>query len=91
MNKAQLVDAVAETSGLTKKDSTKAVEAVLAAISNALCKKEEVTFVGFGRFKISKRAARDGRNPKTGEKIKIPARNKVLFSSSKELQTLINK
>ena len=91
MNKAQLVDAVAEATGLTKKDSLKAVEAVLASISTALCKKEEVTFVGFGRFKLSSRAARDGRNPKTGEKIKIPARTLVRFTSSKELQANINK
>jgi DNA-binding protein HU-beta len=91
MNKAQLVEAVAEASGLTKKDSAKAVEAVLASISTALGKKEEVTFVGFGRFKPSLRAARDGRNPKTGEKIKIPARTIVRFTSSKELQTTINK
>ncbi len=91
MNKAQLVDAVAEASGLTKKDSAKAVEAVLASISTALGKKEEVTFVGFGRFKLSQRAARDGRNPKTGEKIKISARTIVRFTASKELQTIVNK
>lgn len=91
MNKAQLVDAVAEASGLTKKDSAKAVEAVLASIAGALGKKEEVTFVGFGRFKLSNRAARDGRNPKTGEKIKIAARTIVRFTSSKELQTIVNK
>jgi DNA-binding protein HU-beta len=91
MNKAQLVDAVAEASGLTKKDSAKAVEAVLASISAALGKKEEVTFVGFGRFKLSNRAARDGRNPKTGEKIKIAARTIVRFTSSKELQATVNK
>jgi DNA-binding protein HU-beta len=91
MNKAQLVDAVAEASGLTKKDSAKAVEAVLTSISAALGKKEEVTFVGFGRFKLSQRAARDGRNPKTGEKIKISARTIVRFTSSKELQTIVNK
>jgi len=91
MNKAQLVDDVAEATGLTKKDSTKAVEAVLAAIAKALGKKEEVTFVGFGRFRLSSRAARDGRNPKTGEKIKIPARTIVRFTCSKELLTNVNK
>lgn len=90
MNKAQLVDAVADASGLTKKDSTKAVEAVLSVISAALGRKEEVIFVGFGRFKLSERAARDGRNPKTGEKIRIPARTIVRFTSSKELQVSIN-
>ena len=91
MNKAQLVDAVAEATGLTKKDSLKAAEAVLSSIFSALCKKEDVTFVGFGRFKLSSRAARDGRNPKTGAKIKIPARTTVRFTCSKELLSGLNK
>ena len=90
MNKSQLVDAVVRHSGLTKKDASKAVDAVLVSLSEALGKREEISFVGFGRFKISHRAERDGRNPKTGEKIKISARNVVRFTPSSELHKVVN-
>ena len=72
VNKNELVDAVAAATGLTKADAEKAVEAVFDAIADALKKGLEVRLVGFGTFSVTKRAASEGRNPRTGEKIKIP-------------------
>ena len=73
MNKADLIEAVAEVVG-TKKEAAAAVDAMLDAIKKSLKKGEPVTLVGFGTFKVAKRKARKGRNPQTGEEIKIPAR-----------------
>ena len=73
MNKTQLVDLVAEKGGLSKKTSKAAVESVLDGIAGTLAKGEKVQLVGFGTFEVRHRKAREGRNPATGEKIKIKA------------------
>ena len=87
MNKAQLIEAVAQ-SVCSKKEAQTAVETILASIKSSLKKKEDVTISGFGTFKVKETKARTGRNPKTGETIKIPAKKKVAFRASKELKTM---
>ena len=82
MNKGQLVEAIAKDAKLSKADADRALTATLKAISKAV-KKESVSLVGFGTFKTSSRKARKGVNPRTGEKIKIPARKVVTFKASK--------
>ena len=77
MKKVELVEAVAEKAGLTKADATRAIDATFEAITDALANGDKVPLVGFGTFSISKRAAREGRNPRTGEPVKIEARNAV--------------
>ena len=81
MNKAQLIDEVAKKSGLSKKDAKGAVEATIETIKKNI--KKGVTLVGFGTFKIVRRKARIGRNPQTGEKIKIKAKTVVKFKPGK--------
>ncbi len=88
MNKAQLINSVAECTS-TKKDAQMAVEAVLDSIRKSLKKKEPVTISGFGTFKVKQTKARQGRNPKTGETIQIPAKRKVAFRASKELKAIL--
>ena len=90
MNKNDLIAQVAEVAGLSKADSTKAVEAVFDSISGALKGEDEVRLVGFGTFAVSKRAASEGRNPRTGEKIKIPASKQVKFKPGKGLKDTVN-
>ncbi|KZD09889.1 HU family DNA-binding protein [Oceanibaculum pacificum] len=90
MNKNELVAAVADSSGLTKADAGKAVDSVFDAISSALKKGDEVRLVGFGTFAVSSRAASEGRNPRTGEKIKIPASKQPKFKAGKGLKDAIN-
>ncbi len=75
MNKTELINAVAETSGLTKKDSETALNAILDAIQNAMKNGDKVQLVGFGSFEVKERAARTGKNPATGATIEIPASN----------------
>ena len=74
MNKTQLIDAIAEKSGLTKADSKKALEAFVATVGEALHKDEKVALVGFGSFSVSERSASTGRNPQTGKTIEIAAK-----------------
>ena len=81
MNKNDLIGAVAESSGLSKNDATKAVEGVFEAITGALKSGDEVRLVGFGTFKSAKRAARTGKNPKTGATLKIPATTVPKFTA----------
>lgn len=88
MNKAQLINAVAESTS-TKKEAQMAVEAVLDSIRKSLKKKEPVTISGFGTFKVKQTKARQGRNPKTGETIQIPAKKKIAFRASKELKAIL--
>lgn len=88
MNKADLVAQVAKVVG-TKKLAAEAVDAVLEAIKKALKKGETVSLVGFGTFKVSKRKARTGRNPKTGETIKIPAKKIPVFKAGAELKKAV--
>ena len=89
MNKQDLIAAVAEASGLTKADASKAVEGVFDAITGALKKGDEVRLVGFGTFAVSKRKASTGRNPRTGESIPIKARQVVTFHPSLKLKAMV--
>ncbi len=89
MNRTELVEMVAQKSGLTKKDSEKALAAVLDGIAETLAKGEKVQLVGFGTFEVRHRQAREGRNPSTGESIKIAAQNAPAFKAGKALKDLI--
>ncbi len=89
MNKADLVTKVAESTELSKKDVTKAVEAVFESISEALQSGEKVQLVGFGNFEVRERSARKGRNPQTGEEIEIPASKVPAFKPGKALKEVI--
>lgn len=90
MNKAELVEAIASKSGLSKADSKKALDGFLDATTGALKKGDRVSLVGFGSFSVSKRAARTGRNPQTGKEIKIAAKNVVKFKAGAELSGQVN-
>ncbi len=85
MTKDELVTKIANESGLTKTLADKALDGFVAAVSRALESAESVTLVGFGTFSIGSRAEREGRNPRTGEKIKIPASKVVKFKAGKNL------
>jgi len=91
MNKSELVDAIAKETGLSKKDSEKAVKAFVDVVSKTLKKKDKVQLVGFGTFETVKRAARTGKNPQTGEAIKIPASTAPKFKPGKALKDAVNK
>ena len=91
MNKAELINAVAEKAALSKKDSEAAVNAALEAIAGALTEGEKVQLVGFGSFEVKKRAARIGRNPKTKESIEIPASVVPVFKAGKALKDSVSK
>lgn len=88
MNKGELIDAVAKVVS-TKKEAAAAVETVLSSIKASLKKGKPVTLVGFGTFKVVKRKARSGRNPRTGETIKIPAKNIPVFKAGSELKAAV--
>ncbi|MBV6632632.1 MAG: HU family DNA-binding protein [Alphaproteobacteria bacterium] len=90
MNKNELVAEVAAHGDFSKADATKAVEAVFEVITSALKKGDEVRLVGFGTFLVTKRAASEGRNPRTGETIKIPASNQPKFKAGKGLKEAVN-
>ena len=90
MNKAQFIDAVAEAGNLSKKDAAVAVNAVTDAIIAALKAGDKVQLVGFGTFEVKERAAREGRNPKTGEKITIDASKCPAFTAGKALKDSVN-
>ena len=90
MNKAELVDAVAGASNLSKADAGRAVDAVVDSITSALKRGEQVTVVGFGTFSVKHRAARSGRNPRTGETIQIAASNVPGFKAGKGLKDAVN-
>ncbi|GGC99195.1 MULTISPECIES: HU family DNA-binding protein [Aquisalinus] len=90
MNKNEFIDRVADLSGMTKADAGRAVDAVFDAITETLKKGDDVRLVGFGTFSAAKRAARDGRNPRTGETIKIPASIQPKFSAGKGLKDALN-
>lgn len=91
MTKAELVSAIAEKTELTKKDSEKALAAVLESITDALKKGEKVALVGFGTFEVRARAARQGINPQTKKKIKIPATKVPAFKAGKALKETVAK
>ena len=90
MNKTELVDAIAKETGLSKKDSEKAVKAFTDAVSKELKKKGKVQLVGSGTFETAKRAARTGKNPQTGAAIKIPAATVPKFKAGKALKDAVN-
>ena len=90
MNKAELVDAVAAESGLTKSEASGAVESVFNTIGNQLRQGNSVSVVGFGQFSITDRAARTGRNPRTGEEIAIAASRAPKFKAGKQLKDAVN-
>jgi integration host factor subunit beta len=90
MTKAELVDGVAKNSGLSKKDAEVIVQTVLESIIESLRSGEKVELRGFGSFRLRDRAARQGRNPKTGEKVHVPAKKVPYFKPGKELKELIN-
>ncbi|MDA8307182.1 MAG: HU family DNA-binding protein [Deltaproteobacteria bacterium] len=85
MTKAELVGKVANESGITKAQAEKAVDGFVSAVSGALAAGDNVTLVGFGTFSVGERAQREGRNPRTGEKIEIPASKVVKFKAGKNL------
>ena len=90
MNKAELVDAVAGAANLSKADAGRAVDAVVSSIASSLQKGEQVSVVGFGTFSVKHRAARAGRNPRTGETIQIAASNVPGFKAGKALKDAVN-
>ncbi|MBB5733525.1 nucleoid DNA-binding protein [Altererythrobacter atlanticus] len=90
MNKNELIGAVADTSGLTRNDATKAVESVFDTITAALSKGDEVRLVGFGTFSVAKRKASTGRNPRTGEPMTIKASTQPKFKAGKGLKDAVN-
>lgn len=90
MTKAEFIDQVADRAGLSKKDASEAVDAVLATIEDALTRGSDVVFSGFGKFSVSERAAREGRNPATGEKISIAATKVPKFSAGAALKKAVN-
>jgi DNA-binding protein HU-beta len=89
MNKAELIDAMASHSGLTKADAKKALDAFIGATTGALKKGGRVALVGFGSFSVSKRESRKGRNPQTGKEITIPAKKVVKFKAGAELANVV--
>lgn len=91
MNKKDVVDAVASKTGLSKKDAEAALDAVLDVVTESLRKGEQVTFTGFGAFSTSDRAAREGVNPLTKEKIQIPATTVPKFKAGKSLKEAVKK
>ncbi len=91
MNKSELVSVIAEESGLTKVDSAKALDATVAAITNAMSSGDSVAIIGFGAFKVGDRAARTGRNPQTGKEMQIPAAKVPKFTAGKALKEAVNK
>ena len=90
MNKGDLIEAVAGRAGLSRADATKAVDAVLDSVQDTLSAGGSVSLVGFGTFTVKARAARAGRNPRTGETIQIPASNVPGFKAGKGLKDAVN-
>ena len=90
MNKAELIESVANHSGLNKRQAGAAVDAFVETVTAALAAKENVTIVGFGTFSTTERAAREGRNPRTGETIEIEARTAPRFRAGKALRDAVN-
>lgn len=90
MNKSDLIDAMASDAGVTKAAAKKALESFLGNVEGSLKKGNRVSLVGFGSWSVSKRAAREGRNPQTGKTIKIAAKNVVKFKAGSELSGSVN-
>lgn len=90
MKKAELIELVADKAGLNKAEAGRAIDALFETITKALSKGEKVPVAGFGTFNVSKRKAREGRNPQTGATVKIPARNAVTFKPGTALKDSVN-
>ncbi|MGC9220083.1 MAG: HU family DNA-binding protein [Solirubrobacteraceae bacterium] len=90
MTKAEFIDQVADRAGLSKREAAEAVDAVLETIEGALKRGSDVVFSGFGKFSVSERAAREGRNPATGEKLQIPATRVPKFTAGAALKKAVN-
>lgn len=90
MNNGELIDNVASAHGLSKADAKKVVDGVFAAIADAAGKGDEVSINGFGKFKVKESAAREGRNPATGETIQIAASKKLAFAPAKAIKDKLN-
>lgn len=90
MSKQELVEKMAEKAGLTKADAARALDAFMASVTETLKKGDSISLVGFGTFKTSKRAAREGHNPRTGEKVAIAARTAVTFKAGSKLKDAVN-
>ena len=90
MNKSELIDAVANVADLNKADASRAVDGVIAAVTEALKSGDQVTIVGFGTFLVRERGARTGRNPRTGESIQIAASKAPAFKAGKALKDAVN-
>ncbi|USZ15192.1 HU family DNA-binding protein [Moraxella sp. FZLJ2107] len=90
MNKTQLVDSIAQSAGLTKEQAAKALNAFTDSVTGALQRGDDVVLVGFGTFSVKKRAARTGRNPKTGETLEIAASKAPSFKAGKTLKDAVN-
>jgi DNA-binding protein HU-beta len=91
MNKTELVDQIAKKADIKKAEAERALSALTDSIGTALKKGDKVSLIGFGTFEVSKRAARTGKNPRTGEAIKIPASKVPKFKAGKGLKDLVNK
>ncbi|MCS6810457.1 MAG: HU family DNA-binding protein [Tepidimonas sp.] len=91
MNKAQLIDHMAERAQLTRQEASRALEALLEGVTQTLVRGGEVTLVGFGTFVVDERAPRKGRNPKTGEEVPIPAAKIPKFRPGKGLREAVNR
>jgi DNA-binding protein HU-beta len=90
MNKAELIDAMADSAGLSKADAKRALDAFVDSTTGALKKGDRISLVGFGSFSVSQRAARTGRNPQTGKEIQIAAKNVVRFKAGADLSGKVN-
>ena len=90
MNKSDLIDAMAEDAGVTKAAAKKALESFLGNVQKSLKRGNRVSLVGFGSWSVSRRAAREGRNPQTGKTIQIAAKNVVKFKAGSDLQSSVN-
>ena len=91
MNKAILIDKIAKDAGITKTAAATAIESLIHGVTGALKKNQRVTLVGFGTFGVNKRKARTGRNPQTGETIRIKAKKAVRFKAGKQLESALNR
>ena len=91
MNKAELINAAAEKTGLSKKDTEATITAAIEVITEALAQSEKVQLVGFGSFEVKSRAARIGRNPRTKQQIEIPASKTPVFKAGKALKDTVSK
>ena len=90
MNKAELIDKIADTAELSKAEASRALDGLISAITSALTKGEPVSLIGFGTFSVKERAERQGRNPQTGEPMKIKAAKVPAFKAGKTLKDAVN-